>query len=100
LIKQKSILVCPLDWGLGHATRCITIINDFLNNNCKVIIGSSGKQKALLEQEFPTLTFLDLNGYEVEYPKSGSMTLKMLLQLHLKTITQPFLLPIMVTVKP
>lgn len=74
-------MVCPLDWGLGHATRCIPVINEFLSNNCRVIIGSSGKQKALLEQEFPNLTFLELKGYEVEYPTSGSMTLKMLLQL-------------------
>lgn len=70
-----------MDWGLGHATRCIPVINEFLSNNCRVIIGSSGKQKALLEQEFPNLTFLELKGYEVEYPTSGSMTLKMLLQL-------------------
>jgi predicted glycosyltransferase len=81
LTKQKTILVCPLDWGLGHATRCIPIIQQFLNQNCNVIIGSSGSQKVLLQQEFPNLTFIDLNGYEVEYPKSGSMALKMLLQL-------------------
>ena len=74
-------MVCPLDWGLGHATRCIPIVYEFLNLGCKVIIGTSGSQKALLEQEFPNLTFLDLKGYEVEYPKTGSMTLKMLLQL-------------------
>ena len=81
MAKQKTILVCPLDWGLGHATRCIPIIHEFLNNNCKVIIGTSGKQKILLQQEFPNLTFLKLKGYEVEYPISGSMALKMLLQL-------------------
>lgn len=74
-------MVCPLDWGLGHATRCIPIVYEFLNRGYKVIIGTSGKQKALLQQEFPRLTFLDLKGYEIEYPKSGSMTLKMLLQL-------------------
>jgi predicted glycosyltransferase len=81
LTKQKTILVCPLDWGLGHATRCIPIIQQFLNQNCNVIIGSSGSQKVLLQQEFPNLTFIDLNGYEVKYPKSGSMALKMFLQL-------------------
>ena len=81
MTKQKTILVCPLDWGLGHATRCIPIIQSFLNQNCTVIIGSSGSQKVLLQQEFPNLTFIDLKGYEVEYPKSGSMALKMLLQL-------------------
>ncbi len=74
-------MVCPLDWGLGHATRCIPIIHEFLTNNYKVIISTSGKQKILLQQEFPNLTFLNLKGYGIEYPKSGSMALKMLLQL-------------------
>lgn len=79
--KQKTILVCPLDWGLGHTTRCIPVIQSFLNQNCTVIIGSFGSQKVLLQQEFPSLTFIDLKGYEIEYPKSDSMALKMLLQL-------------------
>lgn len=81
MINQKTILVCPLDWGLGHATRCIPIVYEFMNLGYNVIIGTSGKQKALLQQEFPKLTFLELKGYEIEYPKLGSMTLKMLLQL-------------------
>lgn len=81
LTKQKTILVCPLDWGLGHATRCIPLIRQFINENSKVLVGSSGSQKVLLQKEFPSLTFIDLKGYEVEYPKSGSMALKILLQL-------------------
>jgi hypothetical protein len=28
--KAKHVLVAPLDWGLGHATRCIPIINELL----------------------------------------------------------------------
>ena len=81
LTKQKTILVCPLDWGLGHATRCIPLIRQFINENSKVLVGSSGSQKVLLQKEFPSLTFIDLKGYEVEYPTSGSMALKILLQL-------------------
>lgn len=81
MTNQKTILVCPLDWGLGHATRCIPIINSFLNQNHKVIIGTSGKQEALLKQEFPDLPFIELKGYNVEYPKNGMMITKMLTQL-------------------
>ncbi|MCB9360501.1 MAG: glycosyltransferase [Flavobacteriales bacterium] len=81
MTNQKTILVCPLDWGLGHATRCIPIINSFLNQNHKVIIGTSGKQEALLKQEFPDLPFIALKGYNVEYAENGSMITKMLTQL-------------------
>lgn len=79
--KQKTILVCPLDWGLGHATRCIPLIQKFLNEGSKVIIGSSGNQEAILNKEFPDLLFLPLKGYEIEYSKNGSMIAKMLTQL-------------------
>ncbi|TXB64621.1 glycosyl transferase family 28 [Vicingus serpentipes] len=81
MTNQKTILVCPLDWGLGHATRCIPIIQSFLKDNHKVIIGTSGKQEALLKQEFPYVTFIELKGYNVEYPENGAMISKMLTQL-------------------
>lgn len=79
--SAKTILVCPLDWGLGHATRCIPLIRSFLVENNRIIIGTSGKQEALLQQEFPTLQFINLDGYNVEYPEKGGMTFKMLMQL-------------------
>lgn len=78
---QKTILVCPLDWGLGHATRCIPLIYKLIKFNCKVIIGAAGKQKIILQQEFPNLFFIELKGYEVEYSKKGIMAFKILSQL-------------------
>lgn len=65
----QTILVAPLDWGLGHATRCIPIINVLLKNNYKVIIAATGKQKILLQNEFPTLQIINLKGYNVRYSK-------------------------------
>ena len=34
---KKRILVAPLNWGIGHATRCIPIINALIDNNYEVI---------------------------------------------------------------
>jgi hypothetical protein len=73
---KKRILVCPLDWGLGHATRCIPVIRLLLQKNAEVLIAGSGRSLALLKIEFPTLTFIDLPGYDIRY-SSGSLTLKM-----------------------
>jgi len=64
-----NVLVAPLDWGLGHATRCIPIIKTLLKKKCSVILAGEGKTKALLQKEFPHLTFLDLQGYNVQYSK-------------------------------
>lgn len=79
--KNKRILICPLDWGLGHATRCIPIIRLLLQKNAEVVIAADAGPLALLKQEFPQLTFVQLKGYNIQYPKSGSMKLKMLLSI-------------------
>lgn len=68
---SPKILVAPLDWGLGHATRCIPIVRELLRQNCTVILAASGKGKKLLQQEFPHLSFVDLPGYEIEYASTA-----------------------------
>jgi hypothetical protein len=69
-----KVLVAPLDWGLGHATRCIPIIKELLNQKCQVIVAAEGAQKALLHEEFPFLTFVELPGYRVQYGKNRALT--------------------------
>jgi uncharacterized protein (TIGR00661 family) len=76
--NQKRILICPLDWGLGHATRCIPIIRLFIQKNAEVIIAANGGPFELLKKEFPYLEFIRLKGYEINYPNNDSMILKML----------------------
>ena len=49
---HKRILVCPLDWGLGHATRCVPIIRLLINSGAKVIIAADNGPFDLLKKEF------------------------------------------------
>lgn len=77
--QKKRILVCPLDWGLGHATRCIPIIRLLLKKNLEVIIAADNRPLELLKLEFPNLEFIRFKGYDIQYPDSGSMILKMIL---------------------
>jgi predicted glycosyltransferase len=79
--NQKRILICPLDWGLGHATRCIPVIRSLLKKNAEVIIAADAGPLALLKEEFPQLKFISFKGYNIQYPKSGSMKMKMLLSI-------------------
>ena len=69
--NRLSILVAPLNWGLGHATRCIPIIKALLEHNYKPIIASDGNALALLKIEFPDLEILELPSYQIEYAKNG-----------------------------
>lgn len=72
----KRILVCPLNWGLGHATRCIPIIRILLNKGAEVQIAGEGASLQLLQQEFPQLKFHTLKGISIEYPNSSRMVWK------------------------
>ena len=47
--KQPRVLVAPLDWGLGHATRCIPIIRQLLQRGCYVLIGAEGGAEHLAQ---------------------------------------------------
>lgn len=82
LKNKKTILVAPLHWGLGHATRCIPIIRSLLNSGYNVLLGSDGAALTLLEKEFPQLPSITLPSYNISYAKKGSFfKLKMLLKL-------------------
>ena len=67
---KSRILVAPLDWGLGHATRCIPIIYRLLEQGHEVFISAEGTVKKLLQQEFPNIECLPLKGYQISYSKT------------------------------
>ncbi|SHG96540.1 glycosyltransferase [Winogradskyella jejuensis] len=69
---MKRILVAPLHWGLGHATRCIPIIKALLQNDFEPIIASDGGALELLKKEFPKLKAFELPSYNITYPKNGN----------------------------
>jgi len=71
-LKQKTILIAPLNWGLGHATRCIPIIRALENNNYIPILASDGVALELLRKEFPHLQSLELPSYQIEYAANGA----------------------------
>lgn len=78
-VKKKRVLIAPLNWGLGHATRCIPVIKEFLKQEAEISIASDGRSLDLLKHEFPQLTFFELKGYDILYPEKGSMVWKMAL---------------------
>lgn len=70
LTTATRILVAPMDWGLGHATRCIPLIRYLVARGCSVHLAGEGRIEALLRAEFPNLPFLSLPGYNIEYGHS------------------------------
>ena len=77
--RKPLILVSPLDWGLGHTTRCIPLITQLIYEGCDVIIACNSTQKAILQQEFPQADFVELRGYNIRYGKNRLATFSRLL---------------------
>lgn len=79
--QNPHVLVAPLDWGLGHSTRCIPIIKELILLGCSVYIVADKKTFSLLKKEFPSTVFLRYKGYEIQYSRQKSFfSLKLISQ--------------------
>lgn len=70
-MREPRILIAPLNWGLGHATRCMPIINLLLEKGVEVQIASDGRALHLLKKEYPNLKIHELPGYNITYKGSN-----------------------------
>jgi UDP:flavonoid glycosyltransferase YjiC (YdhE family) len=77
---NKRILVCPLDWGLGHAARCVPLIRQLQAQQNYIVAGCTGWQRSFLESELSNVAYTELFGYNVTYSKYTPLALKMLWQ--------------------
>ena len=73
-----KILVCPLNWGLGHATRCVPIIRNLITQGHEPVMVSDGYPLEFLRQEFPTLRTIEYPSYSVYYSAGNSQVGAML----------------------
>lgn len=64
---MKRVLVAALNWGLGHATRCMPLIDSLLENGFEVMIASDGAALRLLQASYPTLRVFELPSYGIAY---------------------------------
>ncbi|MDR1698943.1 MAG: hypothetical protein LBR75_03880 [Prevotellaceae bacterium] len=63
----KHVLIAPLNWGLGHASRCIPVVYDLLRQGYWVVIAADGLSLELLRQEFPELPFVVFPSFKIRY---------------------------------
>jgi len=68
---KLKILVGILNWGLGHTTRCIPILEALNKQGFEVFIASDGDALALLKKEFPHLKTIALPSYNISYSRNS-----------------------------
>ena len=69
-VKPKNILIAPLDWGLGHTTRCIPLIRHIQQLGHNPIVAGNASQRAFIQQTMgASVATVHLDGYNVTYSK-------------------------------
>lgn len=69
---MSKILIAPLNWGLGHATRCLPLIVRHLRAGDDVVLAGDGDSLTLLRKHFPGLRYYNLAPLELRYSKGRS----------------------------
>lgn len=78
---SKKVLVVPLNWGLGHATRMTAVARMLLELGASVTIAASGSARRVMEKELPQASFVTLSRFEMKYYRGLPAVLSVLLQL-------------------
>ncbi len=77
MADSKTILVCPLNWGIGHAARLVPVIQELLNRRQKVVIAANGRPLAFLVRQFPGSDFIRFPSHEPRYATANHQFLKL-----------------------
>ena len=72
------VFIAPLNWGLGHATRCVPLIEHYRREGHEVVLGGDGDSLLWLKRRFPTLRIEPLAPLRVHYSASRSQVGAML----------------------
>lgn len=70
-ILPKKILLTVLDWGLGHAARCVPLIHSLRAKDHDVALAAAGGAGVFLRNEFPDNIYHPLPAYNIRYPSDN-----------------------------
>ncbi len=76
----ETILVSPMEWGLGHTVRLVPFISKAVEDGHRVILAADGTSLDFLRFRFPDLLWIRLPFYAVRYPENGRFFRKLIAQ--------------------
>lgn len=80
-IKNKTILLSPLNWGMGHVARCIPLVHQLIEQENRVVIACNEDQKKIFFSYFPNLDYENHEGYPFKFKGKGNFEKDLLLRL-------------------
>jgi uncharacterized protein (TIGR00661 family) len=73
----QTILYACNDWGFGHVARSIPIIEQLVSQNNTIYFAGNKKQNSIVEEYFPKIHFIVLDGYDFRFSGSGKWSYEM-----------------------
>jgi uncharacterized protein (TIGR00661 family) len=70
-VKNKRILISPLNWGFGHVSRCIGLIHQLKEQGNFVVLACDNNQRAIFLEYFPELEYVNHEGYPFDFKGDG-----------------------------
>lgn len=79
-VSNPRILIAPLDWGLGHATRCIPVIKSLIKHGAEPVLAGPESVRILIRKHIPGLEEIPMPGYEISYSRLMPAWMKIFIQ--------------------
>ena len=80
-INNAKIAFSPLNWGMGHVSRSISLINQLMLQGNSICIFCNAEQKAIYQKYFLNIEYKDFEPYRFYFGPSGFSTLKFLISI-------------------
>lgn len=71
-IRNKKVLISPLNWGMGHVSRSIGLIHQLLAQENEILVACDASQKAVFLAYFPKVTLIQHEGYPFDFSGKGN----------------------------
>ncbi|MBN2522104.1 MAG: hypothetical protein JXB24_02470 [Bacteroidales bacterium] len=80
-MKKKRVLLVPLNWGLGHATRLLPVISNYIRNGDTVFVGGSPSHLSIILEEFSEVNTVTIPYARIRFNGSRNQLLSLMLQI-------------------
>lgn len=77
-VTGEKILIASLNWGWGHVSRTIGLINQLIQNQNEVLIACSEDQLRVFKLYFPDLEYKIIKDYPFQFNGKGNFGLDLL----------------------
>lgn len=78
MFQDQKILLCPLNWGIGHATRMVAYAKQLEKADNTILVAGADEVLAIFKEELPHVERFHLEDIHVHYSKSNKTVRKLL----------------------